>query len=60
MAKKKLTIQEIDWRIHLLRLNKGFRNRFEQRRAEHPHRKWNCRKMTLGRIKYRHAFVFGE
>ena len=55
MKKKKLTIQEIDWANHLKRLTKGFRNRAEQRRAEHPRRKYNCRKLTLGRIRWRQA-----
>lgn len=59
-TKKKLTIQEIDWENHLKRLRNGFRNRFEERRADHPKRKWNCRKPTIGRMKYRHAYLFGE
>ena len=48
--KKKLSIQEIDWTNHIARLNRGFINRAHERRAEHPHRKHNCRKLTLGRI----------
>ena len=59
MAKKKLTIQERDWMNHLKRLGNGFRNRWEERRRDHPRRKFNCRKLTLGRMKYRHEIIFG-
>lgn len=52
MAKKKLTIQEIDWENHLRRLEAGFINRWEERRHNHPRRKRNCRKWTIGRMKY--------
>lgn len=38
---------------HEARLRRGFRNRAQERRESHPHRKWNCRKLTLGRLKYR-------
>ena len=53
MKKKKLTIQEIDWINHLKRIVRGFINRFEERRALHPRRKYNCRKLTKGRIAIR-------
>lgn len=53
MAKKKMTIQEIDWENHLRRLGAGFINRWQERRSKHPRRKYNCRKFTLGRLKYR-------
>lgn len=53
MAKRKLTIQERDLELRMERANRGYRNRQDERRSEHPHRKNNCRKLTLGRIKYR-------
>ena len=53
--KKKLTIQEIDWANHLKRLEKGFLNRAMERMALHPKRKYNCRKLTLGRLRWRDA-----
>lgn len=56
MAKKRMTIQEIDWENHLRRLRKGFINRWQERRSLHPKRKRNCRKHTLGRIKYYREF----
>ena len=56
MAKRKLTIQERDWGLHMERLNRGYINRQDERRSEHPHRKNNCRKLTLGRIKYYQNF----
>lgn len=56
MAKKEKTIQELDWENHLKRLKAGFTNRWQERRSLHPHRKRNCRKHTLGRIKYYQEF----
>lgn len=53
MAKKKLTIQEIDWGNHLERLGRGFINRQHERQALHPKRKYNNRKLTLGRVRER-------
>lgn len=55
-TKKQMTIQEIDWVNHLKRLKKGFINRWHERRSLHPKRKRNCRKETLGRIKYLREF----
>lgn len=59
MEKKKLTIQQmidwqkqIDWQNYIERIKRGFINRFEERRALHPRRKHNCRKRTLGRIRW--------
>lgn len=56
MAKKEKTIQEIDWENHLRRLRAGFINRQQERRSKYPKRKRNCRKYTLGRIKYYREF----
>lgn len=55
-TKKRMTIQEIDWENHLRRLKAGFMNRWRERRSLHPKRKRNCRKYTLGRIKYYREF----
>ena len=52
-TKKQLTIQQRDWLNHLGRLKRGFINRWHERHEEHPRRKYNCRKLTIGRIKYR-------
>lgn len=41
------------YKNHEARLRMGFRNRAQERKAKHPHSKWNCRKLTLGRLKYR-------
>ena len=51
--KKEKTIQERDWANHVKRLEKGFINREMERRSEHPKRKFNCRKLTLGRLRQR-------
>lgn len=51
--KKQLTIQERDWLQHLKRVAKGFINRSHERRVMFPRRKHNCRKLTLGRLKWR-------
>jgi len=50
---KTKTIQEKDWENHLKRLERGARNRFQERRLLFPKRKFNCRKLTLGRIVWR-------
>lgn len=50
---KTKTIQEKDWENHLKRLERGARNRFQERRLLFPKRKFNCRKLTLGRIALR-------
>lgn len=46
-----------DYQNGVKRLNKGFINRWQERRALFPKRKWNCRKLTRGRIKYRLAYL---
>ena len=51
--KKKMSIQERDWSNHIKRLQKGFINRADERSAEHPRRKYNCRTLTSGRIRMR-------
>lgn len=51
--KKKLTIREIDENNHRERLRRGFVNRQHERQSLHPRRKFNCRKLTLGRLAYR-------
>lgn len=56
MAKKRMTIQEVDWENHLRRLKEGFINRWHERRSLHPKRRWNCRKLTRGRVNYRKEF----
>lgn len=53
------TIQEKDWENHLKRLERGARNRFQERRALFPKRKFNCRKLTAGRMAWRED-VFGR
>ena len=50
---KKLTIQEVDYNNRLERAKRGFVNRQHERQSLHPRRKFNCRKLTLGRLKYR-------
>ena len=59
MAKTKNDARIIaqDYQNGVARLNRGFINRWQERRALHPKRKWNCRKLTLGRIKYRLAYL---
>lgn len=56
MEKKKESLQEIDWRLHTERMMRGFVNRWHERRSLHPKHKRNCRKHTLGRIKYYREF----
>lgn len=53
MPKKRLTIQEIDWANHLERIKRGFINRWQERRALRPKRKFNNRKLTCGRLRQR-------
>lgn len=52
-TKNDLRIIRVNAENHLKRLRKGFRNRAEERSFDHPRRKYNCRKLTLGRIRMR-------
>ena len=51
--KQQLLIQERDWSNHIERRKRGFLNRAKEREFEHPRRKFNCRKLTKGRISFR-------
>lgn len=51
--KKEISIKMRDWKNHIARMCRGFRNRQTERSADHPRRKVNCRKLTLGRLRYR-------
>lgn len=46
-----------DYENGLARLNRGFVNRWQERRTMFPKRKWNCRKLTRGRIFYRLSYL---
>jgi hypothetical protein len=46
-----------DYQNGVERLKRGFINRWQERRARFPKRKWNCRKQTEGRIAYRLSYL---
>lgn len=46
-----------DYQNGVERLQRGFVNRWQERRALFPKRKWNCRKLTRGRVMYRLAYL---